>query len=76
MSAEVTTKLVYEAAQLFSTLIVIINVSCASNHNIRVISEGSCDTEDGSNDAEKSALITGINDILKYIQIENSYFKL
>ncbi len=39
-----------------------------------MISEGSCDTED-CNDAENSALITGINDILKYIQIKNSYFK-
>jgi len=44
----------YEAAQLFSTLIIIINVSWASNHHIRVISEGSCDTEDWSNDAELS----------------------
>ncbi len=35
-----------------------------------MISEGSCDTEDWSNDAENSALITGINYILKYIQIE------
>ncbi len=33
-----------------------------------MISEGSCDTEDWSNDAE--------NYILKYIQIENCYFKL
>ncbi len=41
-----------------------------------MISEGSCDTEDWSNDAENSALITGINYILKYIQTENSYFKL
>ncbi len=41
-----------------------------------MISEGSCDTEDRSNDAENSALITGINYILKYIKIENSYFKL
>jgi len=39
-----------------------------------VISEGSCDTEDWSN-AENSALITGINYILKYIQIESFYFK-
>ena len=39
-----------------------------------MISEGSCDTEDWSNDAENSAFITGINDILKYIQIQNSYF--
>jgi len=36
--------------------------------HIRVISEGSCDTEDWSNDAENSALITGINHIFKYIQ--------
>ncbi len=34
-----------------------------------MISEGSCDTEN-------SALITGINYILKYIKIENGYFKL
>ncbi len=33
-----------------------------------MISEGSCDTEDWSNDAEKvSFAITGINYILKYI---------
>ncbi len=37
-----------------------------------MISEESCDTEDWSNDAENSVLITGIN----YIAIENSYFKL
>jgi len=43
-----------------------------TNRHIRVISEGSCDTED----AEKSALITGINYTLQYIYIENSYFKL
>ncbi len=40
-----------------------------------MIFEGSC-TEDWSNDAENSALITGINDILKYIKIEKHYFKL
>jgi len=50
-------------------LIIIINVSLASNHHIRMISEGSCDTEDWSNDAENSVLITGINYILQYIQI-------
>ncbi len=32
-------------------------------------------SRDWSNDAENAALITGINYILKYIQIENSYFK-
>ncbi len=31
-----------------------------------MISEGSCDTEDWSNDAENSALITKINHILQY----------
>jgi len=41
-----------------------------------MISEGSCDTEDWSNDAENPALITGINYTLLYIHIENSYFKL
>ncbi len=41
-----------------------------------MISEGLRDTEDWSNYDENSALITGINYILKYIQIENSYFKL
>ncbi len=41
-----------------------------------MISEGSCDTEDWSNDAENSALITGINYILTYIKMENIYLKL
>ncbi len=40
---------------------------------MRMISEGSCDTEDWSNDAENSALITEINYIIQYIQIEISY---
>ncbi len=48
-------------------MIIIINVFWAANQYIRVISEGSCDTEDWSNDAENSDLITGINDILTYI---------
>ncbi len=33
-----------------------------------MISEGSCEIEDWSNDAEYSALITAINVILKYSQ--------
>ncbi len=38
-----------------NTLIIrIINVSWAANQHIRMISEGSCDTEDWSNDAENS----------------------
>ena len=65
-----------KSTQLFSTLIIIINVSWAADQHIRMISEGSCDTEDWSNDAENSALITGINYFIKYIQTENSYFKL
>ncbi len=36
-----------------------------------MISEGSCDTEDWSNDAENSALNTEINYIFQYIQLEN-----
>ncbi len=36
----------------------------------------SCDTEDWSNDAENTDLITEINDSLLYIQKVNSYFKL
>ncbi len=57
----------YEAAQPFSMLMMIIiirNVSWAANQHIRMISEGSCDTEDWSNDAGYSALITEINYIL------------
>ncbi len=65
----------YEAAQLFTTLSIIINVSWAANQH-RMISEGSCDTEDWSNDAENTALITRINYILIYIQIENNSYKL
>ncbi len=38
-----------------------------------MISEGSCDTEDWSNDAENSDLIIAIHFILQYIQIENSF---
>ncbi len=41
-----------------------------------MISEGSCDTEDWSNDIENIVLITEINYILQYIHIENSYLKL
>ncbi len=41
-----------------------------------MVSEGSCDTEDWNNNAENIVLITEINYILKYIQIENRNFKL
>ncbi len=41
-----------------------------------MISEGSCDTEDWSYDAENSALHHKNNYILKYIQMQISYLKL
>ncbi len=41
-----------------------------------MISEGSCDTEDWSNDAENTALITEIYFILPYSRIEDSCVKL
>ncbi len=43
-----------------------------------MISEGSCDTEGRSNVVmmQKILRVTGINSILKYIKIENHYFKL
>ncbi len=51
------------------------NKKCFLRMHIRMISEESCDTEDWSNDAESSALITArINYILKHIEKENSYF--
>ncbi len=43
----------FQAAQLFSSLIII---ALLANQHIRMISEGSCDTEDWSNDAENTAL--------------------
>ncbi len=43
-----------------------------ANQNFRMISEGSCDTEDWSNDAENSDLITAINYILTFIHIETA----
>ncbi len=57
--------------KLFSTLI-IIRIFLEQQISI-LISEGPCDTEDWSNNAENSALITEINYILKYIQTENIY---
>ncbi len=47
-----------------STLTIIRNVSCAPNQHIRMISEGSCDTEDWSNDAENSAMFKCLTNIL------------
>ncbi len=50
------TEIPEKAAQLFLTWLIIRNVSWAANQHIRMISEGSYDTEDWSNDAENSAL--------------------
>ncbi len=66
----------FEAAQLFSTLIIIRNVSWAANQHIRMISEGSCDTETKVIDAENLALHHRNKSHLKIFKIENSYFKL
>ncbi len=52
------------------------NISRAANQHIRMISEWSWDAEDWSSDAENSSLIIGINYILQYIHIEDTYFKL
>ncbi len=60
-------------AQLFSTLITI-NVYCAANQHIRLISKVSCDTEDWSNDAENSALHHR-NKLLLKTYYNRSYFK-
>ncbi len=54
-SVELSINQKYDAAQLL-TLIAIINVSLTANQHIIMISEGSCDTEDWSNDAENTAL--------------------
>jgi len=48
----------YWAAYLFSTLIIIKNVTWAANQHIRMKFEGSCDTEDWSNNTEYSAFKT------------------
>ncbi len=52
----ITVSTKYEAAQLFLTLTILRHFSWAANQVIRMISEGSRDTEEWSNDAENSAL--------------------
>ncbi len=42
-------------------MIIMINASWAVNYHTRMISEGSCDTEDWSNDAENQLCVTGKN---------------
>jgi len=59
-------------AQLFLTLIIIRNVSWAPNQYIRMILEGSCDPEDGSNDAEN---IKNKRSVLFYLMHDQCRFK-
>ncbi len=67
----------YLAAQLFSTLMIIIrNVSWAVNQHIRMISEDHVTLKTGVMMLKIQLHITEINYILTYIHIENSYFKL
>ncbi len=56
------------AAELFSTLVIIINIYWAANQHITDFWR-SCDTEDWSNDAENTAAVTEINYSLKFIKI-------
>ncbi len=39
-------------------MIIMRNISWEANQHIRIISEGSCDTEDWGNDAENAALLS------------------
>ncbi len=64
--------------KLSSTTILNINnkkkFSWAPNQHIRMISKGSCDTEDWSNVCWKICFdITGINGVLEYIKTENNF---
>ncbi len=45
----------------------------AANQHIIMFSERLCDTEDWSNDADNSALITRINNIFKYTKIKQLF---
>ncbi len=67
-----------EIVSIYGQISLVFSVTICEHcgQHIRVISEGSRDTEDWSNDAENSALITEISYILEYIKKENSYFKL
>ncbi len=59
----------YFVAQVLSTLIIIRNVSWATNQYIKMISEGSCNTERQYSCWQFSFEITGINYTLKYIKL-------
>ncbi len=61
--------LIYCAAQLFLTLIIIRNISLAANQHISLITDGPCDTEDWSNDAEISGLNYSNKLDVQYIHI-------
>ncbi len=67
---QVSWKIISTKISSSKTVFNIDNNKWAANQHIRMISEGSCDTEE-------MASITGINYILKYIQVKKkSYFKL
>ncbi len=53
-----------------------IYIYIAANLHMILISEGSCDTEYRSNDAENEALPSFLNIRLQYITTENSQYKL
>ncbi len=55
-------KLMFKSLRSLQLIMITIrNVSWAANQYIRMISDGSCDTEDWSNDAENTALHDRIN---------------
>ncbi len=72
----ITVSTKYEAAQLFLTLTILRHFSWAANQVIRMISEDHVTLKNGVIMLKIQFCITGINNIFKYIQIENSYFKL
>jgi len=53
----------------YDLFIIIINVSLASNHHIRVISEGSCDTEDFDHRSTLHFTIYSHNNISQYFSL-------
>ncbi len=64
----------YEAAQLFSTLIIIRNVSWAATQHIRMISEDHVTLKTAVMMLKIQLRIIGINHILKYIKLVNVIF--
>ncbi len=59
----ISSEILYGSVQLFSTLIIIRNVSCAENQHIRMISDS-----EGSRDTEDSSMMLKIH-IISYLKI-------